>query len=334
MSRRHAGAIPFAVAEDFNPGEHRGFHGRWTPGSVDPHAAHARYEGGVVRSSAQARARLAKQPQISLKDLPGSVGRGKWSAAVPRVMRDLKAGRVTDTESAYKIGGKYTAERKALHEKILTNLLAGKQSHEGKARAIFTAGGPASGKSRMVSEGHVKLPADPVHVNPDLVREMLPEYQQLKQAGRADASQLTHEEASHISKLAMKMALSRQHHVLVDTVGDSEPGKFAGKIKDAQRAGHAVSVHYATVSTATAVQRAHARFLKTGRDVPKAYLRSAHQAVSQRFEGVAKLPGVHVQVFHTADAGTKLIAEKHAKADKIGIVDRGAFDAFLAKGKA
>lgn len=351
-------SVPF-VREEFNQGELRGRGGRWIGGGrreLEPQGlmprgtrtsrggapksdAAVRYDGGALRPDARARLALQRMPQVALADLSKSVGRGAWSREVPKVTRDLIGGRVADTEHAYRAHnpdgslGKYTPERKALHERIVTQLLAGKKPHEGKARAIFTAGGPASGKSKMIEDGHIKVPADPVHLNPDVVREMLPEYSKMLAAGRQDASQLTHEEASHVTKLATKIALGRQHHVLIDSVGNSEPGKFLGKVKDAQAAGYAASVHYATVPTEEALVRAQKRAKRTGRQVPVDYLKAAHAGASARFPDVAKLPGVHVQVFDNTGPSLKLIAEKPATADKIHIADGPRFAAFLRKGR-
>lgn len=264
-------------------------------------AAQTRYEGGVTRASAAARTAHAAKPQIAPKQpkdgpkvrtLADAVGSGAWTRSAAKATRTLKAQRVlegddlvkavaagtaTDTEHLHRVRnadgslGQYSPERLALHQRIIDNMLQGKGVHPGSAQAIFTAGGPASGKSGLVKTGDssferaigkestVQMPSDVVHADPDIVRTQLPEYQALVKAGRSDASSLTHEEASFLAKQLTRIALGRQHHILVDTVGDSGPGKFAGKIKDAKRAGHKVSVHYATTDIQTALARAKKR---------------------------------------------------------------------------
>lgn len=276
--------------------------------------------------------RLLKQRVLSADDLA----------------REVKAGRAIDTEHGHRVRkpdgslGAYSAERKALHEQILANLLQGKQVHTGRARAIFTAGGGGAGKSSLIKAGVVKVPGGPgtpehphdaVIVNPDVVRAMLPEYKALVAAGREDASTLTHEEASHVAKLAMRLALGRQHHMLVDSVGDSAPGKFTGKIKVAQRSGHTVSVHYATIPTAEAIKRADIRSKKKGRFVDHAVLRTAHQGVSARFGEVARIPGIHLQVFDTTARTPALMAEHRGNPDKLVIGDKRGLQSFLDKAK-
>lgn len=310
----------------FDPSEMRNFRGEWI--------GHGN------------KGKLSQLPEIPLGDLGGSVGPGKWSPGAGHAVNDILEGKIEDTEHAHREMhgdgslGPYSKGREALHQAILTRLFQGKMSHPQDARAIFTAGGPASGKSQMISKGHVDHPKDVVHVNPDIVKEMLPEYAELKKAGRTDASSLVHEEASHISKLAMAAALQHKHHVLVDTVGGGAPGKFVGKVKAAQAAGHKVSVHYTSISAAEAVKRSEARAKreqartgKLGRRVPEGYLRTAHAEVSARFPEVQALPGVHKQVFDNNGKEIRLIAEQKAADDKIRIVDGRAYRAFLAKAK-
>lgn len=343
------------LAEDFHPDELRGFHGRWIASrSIDPKStkSFARYEGGVVRASARARAAHAAKPQIKVEDLAKSVGRGKWDASAARATAVLKAqrpidgdalikavreGRATDTEHLHRVRnpdgslGAYTKERQALHDRIIENMLQGKGVHPGNAEAHFTAGGPASGKSGLEKFGMIHLPHDVVNADPDTIRAQLPEYQALMKAGRSDASSLTHEEASAVAKQLTRVALARQHHILVDTVGDSEPGKFAGKIKDAQIAGHKVSVHYATNDVPVALERAKQRT----RAVPEDYLRRTHRDVSERFASeISKIPGIHLQVFDTNERPNRLIAEKLPGDDKLSIKDGERFNRFLRKAQA
>lgn len=281
--------------------------------------------------------------KLKTHELPGAIGRGTWTPSAKRAAEDLKAGRVVDTEHAHRAKsadgslGHYSPERIALHAQIAKALLQGADHHPGSARAVFLAGGPASGKSTLLKQGHVHVPADAVDVNPDIVRSMLPEYKALVAAGDKSASAKTHEEASHISKLVANLALSRQHHVVFDTVGNSGPGAFRKKIEAAKEHGHAVSVHYATVSTQEALRRSAARAADPksesfGRHVPEGFLRSAHQAVSERYANdISKIDGVHLQVFDTTSKRVKRVAEKFPSQAKLKVHHAKLHDAFVAK---
>lgn len=208
----------------------------------------------------------------------------------------LQSGRIKDTLTQHAPAGRIHPDREKLHFKIIQHFLEGTEPQK-NPEAMFTAGGSASGKTSLVQfapDGHVI-------VNPDLIREMLPEYKELKEKGRPDiASSATHEEASHIASRLASIAIETKRHVVIDGVGDSAKGKFAGKIARARDAGHKTSVRYAHVPTKVAEQRNLERFEKTGRLVPPNVLREKHAEVSQRYQEVRQLHGVEVFVHHTA----------------------------------
>jgi hypothetical protein len=135
------------------------------------------------------RGKASTKRKLTEAELPNAVGKGRWTPAVAKTVTDLKSGKVADTEQAYRLagsGGKlgpYSSERIDLHAQIARALLQGAGAHPEDAHAIFLAGGPASGKSTLLKQGHVKVPADAVDVNPDIVKTMLPEYRALVAAG-------------------------------------------------------------------------------------------------------------------------------------------------------
>lgn len=285
-------------------------------------------------------ARSSNVRKLTEDELPKAVGRGPWSRAVAETVKALQSGEVVDTENAHRIKnadgslGAYSPERIALHARIAQALFQGAGAHPEDAHAVFMAGGPASGKSTLTRTGAVKLPKDYVDVNPDIVRTMLPEYEKLIAAGDKAASSKTHEEASHIAKMVMNLALARHHHVVVDGTGNSGPGKFAQKIRAAQGAGHKVSVVYATIGTEEAAKRAAKRAARTGRHVPEGYLRSSHRDVTARFrDDVQHMKGVHVQVFDTHGKRPKLIAMKTPNGP-MEVRDRKRHRDFIAKANA
>lgn len=273
--------------------------------------------------------------KIAEKDLPKAVGTGPWTPKLDATMKALRAGDIPDTENAYRAKlpngrlGPYSPERIELHARIARALLQGAQVHA-RPRATFMAGGPASGKSSLIKAGAVKIPDDAVDVNPDIVRTMLPEYAKLIAAGDEAASSKTHEEASHIAKMVMNLALTRKHHVTVDGTGNSGPGKFAGKIRAASENGHEVQVVYATIDTEEAVTRAAARAQRSGRHVPTGYLRATHRDVTQRFLDDVSQMSVQVVVYDTTTRKPKLIWRKQRTTEG-QIADRKAYARFVAK---
>lgn len=287
------------------------------PDRTDPHAAR-------------------NQRKLTPAEAKSAVGTGGRSVVADTAK--LHSGEIASTEDLHRrrnadgSHGAYTPERQDLHARIASALLQGAGAHPGKARAIFLAGGPASGKTSLINNGHVRIPKDAVDVNPDIVRELLPEYDRLKTLGDTAAAAKTHEEASHIAGLVNDLALTRHHHVVVDGTGNSGAMKYRRKVENARDHGHKTEVHYASISTDEAVRRAQLRASKSGRHVPEGYLRSAHKAVSQHFvhDDIRGLPGVGVHVYDNNGKKPVKVFERHA-GGRESILHKNKFGEFVAK---
>lgn len=263
-----------------------------------------------------------------------------------QTLKALRSGAVKDTQQAHTVNAKYTAQRRALHAQVLAKLFAGK-TPVSNPQAIFTAGGGASGKSRLIENGHIDVPglkpgpakldkrmesSNTINANPDTIKAMLPEYQLATKLGDPRAAAFTHEESSHIANLARTRALKQGYNVLVDGVGDSEQWKFARKIQEAKIAGHTVSVHYATVPLRTAIARDRKRFKDTGRLVGPETLRTQHASVTQRFaRDVRKINGITVRAYDTK--GPPQLFYVQLPDGKQRILDSKRYREFLLKGK-
>lgn len=275
--------------------------------------------------------------KLSEKELIGAVGTGPWSKGVPELTARLRAGTVEDSETHFRPKGKpYPPERVALHARIANLMLQGAGSHA-QPEALFLAGGPASGKSSLVNGGRARPRPDAVDVNPDIVRAMLPEYQALLAAGDQAAAAKVHEEASHISKMVMNLAVLRRHHVTVDGTGNGKPGAYVGKIEAARAAGLDVRVVYASIPTELAVTRSKeraerqaARTGKAGRQVPEGYLRSAHQSVSRHYIDEVSQLGVPIEVYDNSGKKPKLVAQ-HDSQGRLNVVNPRLYQAFVEK---
>jgi predicted ABC-type ATPase len=274
-------------------------------------------------------------PKLSEHELKTAVGKGPWSAGVDDAISKLSDS--VDSEKHYRTAGgtgPYTPERTALHGRIASLLLQGSPASS-KPQAVFLAGGPASGKTSIVRAGGTEMNGAAVDINPDIVKAMLPEFEKMKAAKDPTAAAKMHEESSHIAKMVMNLAVARKQNVLVDGVGNSPPGKFAGKIKAATDAGYDTKVVYATIPTDEAVARSTKRANDPksdsyGRVVPEGYIRAAHKDVSARYiEDVSKL-GVAIDVWDNTGRPPKLIAQ-HPKIGATTVHDRKAYADFVGK---
>ena len=181
--------------------------------------------------------------------------------------------------------GKLTDQREALHQNIIDEKLAGKEPVEGQATMTMLGGGPASGKSSVMSTKAEDLDNHTVVVDPDDMKKALPNYTTMAKYDDQTASYY-HEESSALAKRFAKVAYSENYDVIYDGVGDGSVNSVMKKINDAKNAGYKVDAKYVTIDTEEAVARNRQRYenekAKGGapRLVPESYVRDTHRDVT------------------------------------------------------
>jgi predicted kinase len=222
--------------------------------------------------------------------------------------------------------------RQILHAGIIKELLEQHGSGE-EARADFTAGGPASGKSGLID--FLRLAENAVVIDVDLIRHRLPEYATWLQERPEQAAVLTQREASDIAQRAFAAALQDGQIVVFDGVGGNDAGKFTERIGATLAQTHRVRVFYATVPTDVALQREEARYQETGRRVPREYLINKHAEVSRGFPDVVALSVEHIAVYDMTGDQPQLLAHgPGGTPDALEVVDPAGYADFLRKGQA
>jgi predicted ABC-type ATPase len=260
---------------------------------------------------------------------------------------------------------RYKAERRALHDQIVGRFLAQSlagflgEDHEltqklagggrlssaekqqvrdaaaaarggGAPRALFMAGGPASGKTSALRQAPELEPDASVLINPDEIKDRLPEYRQMVEGGDKFGAAGVHEESSDLGKRLQAETMDLGLNVVVDGTGDSKPGKFVGKLQDMNDAGYEVSALYVTIPTDEAVIRTTLRAMKRGRWVPEPELRSQHKHVSANFEDVAALPFLKdLKLYDNGGDAPQLVAE--AAGGDLTKHNEPLYDEFIAK---
>lgn len=226
--------------------------------------------------------------------------------------------------------GNWTPERSSLHDRIVDNILSGHSPQEHPVATYF-GGGPASGKSSLTSAA-----PDAAKIDPDEIKmSHLPEYEQMKRAGRKDAAAMVHEESSHVAKLAVQRAQERKLNFVLDGTGDSNYEKMAKKVKAAKAAGYTVHGRYVTLDTAEALRRSESRARHTGRVVPEPYLIATHASVSRVFDQAIKDGLFDGTELFDNNVPKGKPARKIAELGPDGefrVFDQKAYDKFLAKG--
>ena len=190
----------------------------------------------------------------------------------------------------------YDAERVLeVHQPIMEHFLSGANgvTYE-EPYTLFMAGGSGVGKSTILAElaKRGELPPNSVYINPDDIKEMLPEYEELVNRGSKYAAFAAHEESSTISKKILDQARLRGYNVILDGTGDSiEPGKFMEKIQDDLDSGRYSKVILVDAPTDEALARATTRAEEKGRWIAPRLLRDVHQHVASQHFGSGGTPG-------------------------------------------
>ena len=206
---------------------------------------------------------------------------------------DQVLGRAQDTRELHSIdagNGRrlYSPERTARHRQWIEQALAGGVTQpEGSRHMLFVAGGPASGKSS--AEEYMPQIPDAIEIDQDTFKKMIPEYQTLAGAHDPYASDAVHEEAADLAFRAREEAMRRGLNVIVQGTGNSGPGQFAGKIKEAMANGYKAHVFGVSAPVHVAMERAKYRADKEGRAVPEGPMRAMHANVSRRWKEVEAL---------------------------------------------
>lgn len=193
-------------------------------------------------------------------------------------------------------GGQPSPERKALHDRIIEDALAKatrarERGPDGKALAVFTMGGPASGKSVMIN-GLINSGRF-VHIDSDAIKEKLPEY---REATRMDgsvgptaknAAWMAHTESSYIADRLRDHAMREGMNVIIDGTGTRE--YFFDGVKHAKGNGYRTNVLMADFSAKHAYGEVALRAEQNGRLVPDHVVKEAYEKIPANFVRATKM---------------------------------------------
>ncbi len=190
--------------------------------------------------------------------------------------------------------GNYTPERKAVHREILGKLLNpnAKAKPGQKPIAVFLMGPPAAGKTTAGAPLTKRLGVEFTTINPDDVKEMLPEY-------RGWNAGLLHEESSEVAEgFLQEQAVRESHNLLFDITGKNGE-KVTTEATKLQAAGYDVHVVNVAADDHVVGWRAWQRFRRQalgdqkGRFVPPKYAAEAVDGKPKRtFEAMKQHPAV------------------------------------------
>lgn len=218
--------------------------------------------------------------------------------------------------------------RKAIVDKFLK---PGKT--QAKPEMFLMGGGGASGKGvvkgAMIKDNRID-DTDAVLIDPDEIKESIPEYAEIVKKGDGRAAAVVHEESSIIAKEILAAAFAKKFNIVFDvTLGN--PAKGLQQIKTAKEKGYKVILIGVTVEPAIAITRAVTRAKSKGRWVPVSMLLEAHKGFSEGFPQYVELVD-NAFLFDTSkDSAHEVAVKNEDTGGKLKILDAAAYARFQKK---
>jgi hypothetical protein len=178
----------------------------------------------------------------------------------------------------------YLPLRAELHKKIVETRMRSGVVNE-HPRLIFTAGPFGAGKS-FVTSALEKLSILDVSqflwIDPDSIKEEIPEYAELKKSAPEDAATLVHKESGHIQEKLFEAALRSKKNIIVDgslRAKDWWTSEF-NRIKQSYPE-YSISIVSVSAPEEVLLQRVEARGRVTGRLIPSELVLETSRAVRE-----------------------------------------------------
>lgn len=207
------------------------------------------------------------------KRQPGSTGIGSFFRELGFARLRPMLGEPEDTKTAFYRGkGRYDDERYVnVHRPIIDSVLNSVKRNRpsDQPKTMWVLGGTSgSYKSSMRRDGFQGIPGrdGAVHIDPDEVKEMLPEYEGWVEDGHSDAATLVHQESRDIANSVLKQAIAQDKDIVYDTSGQFNKG--GRSLAEAKEKGYRVVAHYTTGDIKSFLAGVKEREDATGRGVP------------------------------------------------------------------
>lgn len=242
-----------------------------------------------VRGSRKPKPRLSASPSRAENNLRiKQIGLRPVDRPGTKIGKQL-LGSNKQTKGMYVRSGKYTEERLNLHTEIMFTMLDGRTPKE-NPKARIVAGGQGSdlkaGVSLLPTEARTDW-VDSVQINPARIAQLIPEYEQMAEAGDAYAAQAVHEESLDIAYRLFEMAREMRFNVTVHGSGGDDPQAMDAVISQLKAAGYEVNALLVQMDPETAVASALDAAFGSGPDagriVPPDALRESHTRAAEGF---------------------------------------------------
>ena len=202
------------------------------------------------------------------------------------------------------MGREYPKIDPALHQKILQEEILRdpdfflNATSADRPRAIITAGQPGAGKSKVVGRSEADLDGNVVTVDPDELRKLHPQVDNLRQQHPYTWSGHTHGDASQWATELREAAMAQRKNIILDTTMPR-----ADLIKELQAQGYDVEIRAIATHRLESELGVDNRFSRDldrfgqGRHVPEEVRKSVYNKLPGALDDVAKQTGVPIQIY-------------------------------------
>lgn len=192
--------------------------------------------------------------------------------------------------------------------------------------AYASGGGGGAGKSTILKllSGQGRLDtSNAVTVNPDDIKELIPEYSTIAATGDGRAAAVVHEESSRLAKQVLERLFNpdqpRYHFVYDGTLGWA-PGVYK-QFSEWRRAGYSIHLIGVTVDPQEAAERAAIRGKSSGRWVPVPMLLEAHRGFNANIKSYIDLVD-RAEVYDNTPPNPHEVATKSTLKSPISVVNQ------------
>ena len=227
--------------------------------------------------------------------------------------------------------------RDEIREKIVQQVMEGATpSSQSRPKAVIMGGGGGSGKTTVIkmleNEGFFEG-RNYIRINSDDIKEMIPEYQKLKEIGDPRAASVVHQESSLITQECLNRATSKKCDVLHERHNIVYDGTLSNMsesltfMEDLRQKGYEIILIGVTVKPEIALDRAQKRGERTGRYVPDDVILNAHKGFSKAFPILADVAD-KAYLYDNNQTQAMAIAQKENTHDTLRILDQRNYEDF------
>lgn len=239
-------------------------------------------------------------------------------------------GKPERTDLKFSQNGKYSAERyKNVHKRIIDAIVGTpqKRGKDRKDKTMWVLGGaPGSYKSSLRRDGFMGMPGrtDASHIDPDEIKEMIPEFKEWIDSGEIGAANYVHHESRDISKEALAEAYDQGTDVVYDTSGQF--GRGGQDLEKARSLGYSVVAHYTTGDINEFLKGVKERAEATGRYIPDGKVEQiANNAPSYAEEMLGKGLFDEFYLWDTTKQGERVLVAVKLQGRDLEILDDALF---------